>query len=110
MKLRLEKNTVRIRLSKEAILKLHTEGFLEEQIMITEENFLSYAVEILDDIESCDLQLGPNIIEVGIPSVKAEKWIKSNQVALKEEIETENGEIVTLIVEEDLPHGKAKTP
>ncbi len=109
MKLRLEKNTVKIRLSKESILKLHSDGFLEDQIMITEENFISYAVEIIDDIESCDLQFGSNTIEIGIPSVKAEKWIKSNQVALKEEIETDNGDTVVLIIEEDLPPRTLKT-
>jgi hypothetical protein len=107
MKLRIEKKTVRIRLSKEEILTLQSEGFLENRVAISEDNYLSYVVEILKDIETCDLNFSANAVEVGIPYDTAEKWIRSNQVGIKEIIDTDNGESVTLLIEEDLPPRKS---
>jgi hypothetical protein len=109
MKLRIDKKTVKIRLSKEEILELQSEGFLENHLTISEENYLSYVVEILDDIETCELNFSSNTIEVAIPFDTAEKWIKSNQVAIKQTIETDDGETLTLIVEEDLLPGKGNS-
>ncbi len=109
MKLRIDKKTVKIRLSKEEILVLQSEGFLENQLIISEENYFSYVVEVLEDIETCDLNFSSNTIEVGIPFKTAEKWIKSNQLAIKEKIETDDGESLTLIIEEDLPQGKGNS-
>jgi len=106
MKLRIDKKTVKIRLSKEEIINLQSEGFLEDKIVISEENYLSYVVEIVEDIETCDLNFGENSIEIGIPVDVAEKWIKSNQVGIKEIIETDSEESVTLVIEEDLPPRK----
>lgn len=109
MKLRIDKKTVKIRLSKEEILELQSEGFLENHLAISEENYLSYVVEILDDIDTCDLNFSPNAIEIGIPFKVADKWIKSNQVAIKQIIDTDDGESLTLIVEEDLPPRKSNS-
>ena len=108
MKLRLDNKTVRIRLSKEEIIKLQSEGFLEEKITLTEENYFSYVIEILEDIESCDLYFNEDGLQVGIPIEMSEKWINSNQVGIKETFDTEDGELITLFVEEDLPPRKHK--
>ena len=42
-------------------------------------------------------------IEVIIPEFAASKWMNSNQVGIKETIVTDNGNQMTLFVEEDLP-------
>ncbi len=108
MKLRLDKKTVRIRLSKEEILNLQNEGFLEEKISFNEDNYFSYVVEVLDDIETCELYFNEDGLQVGIPIDVSDKWINSNQVGIKETFDTEDGELITLFVEEDLPPRKHK--
>ena len=108
MKLRLDKKTVRIRLSKEEILKLQNEGFLEEKLSFNEDNYFSYVIEVLDDIEECELYFNEDGLQVGIPIDVSEKWINSNQVGIKETFDTEDGELITLFVEEDLPPRKNK--
>jgi hypothetical protein len=103
MKLRLDKKTVRIRLSKEEILNLQSDGFLEEQITLSEDNFFTYVIDVLDDIDKCGLYFGEDGVRIEIPFNTSEKWINSNQVGIKETFETEDDETVTLYIEEDLP-------
>lgn len=108
MKLRLDKKTVRIRLSKEEILNLQSDGFLEEKVSLSENNFFSYVIDILEDIDKCGLYFSEDGLRVEIPFKISEKWINSNQVGIKETFETDDDEIVTLFVEEDLPPRKNK--
>jgi hypothetical protein len=67
MKLRLDKKTVRIRLSKEEILSLQSDGFLEENITLSEDNFFSYVIDVLEDIDECGLYFGEDGMRVEIP-------------------------------------------
>ena len=108
MKLRLDKKTVRIRLSKEEILNLQSDGFLEEKITLSEDNFFSYVIDVLDDIDACALYFGEDGLRIEIPFKTSEKWINSNQVGIKETFETDEDETITLLVEEDLPPRKNK--
>lgn len=106
MKLRLDKKTVRIRLSKEEILSLQSDGFLEEKITLSEDNFFSYVIDVLEDIDTCGLYFSEDALRVEIPFKVSEKWINSNQVGIMETFETDDDEIITLYVEEDLPPRK----
>jgi hypothetical protein len=108
MKLRLDNKSVRFRLSKEEILKLQNEGFVEEKLSFNEDNYFSYVIEVLDDIEECELNFNEDGLQIGIPLDVSEKWINSNQVGIKETFDTEDGELITLFVEEDLPPRKHK--
>lgn len=108
MKLRLDKKTVRIRLSKEEILSLQSDGFLEENITLSEDNFFSYVIDVREDIDECGLYFGEDGVRVEIPFKISEKWINSNQVGIKETFETDEDETITLYIEEDLPPRKNK--
>lgn len=108
MKLRLDKKTVRIRASKEEIIQLQDHGYLEEHIYLNETNRFTYAIEVSSDSEECQLKIREFEMLVKIPKGKSKKWINSNQVGIKETFDTENGDSITIFVEEDLPPRKKK--
>jgi hypothetical protein len=106
MKLRLDKYSVRLRLSKEEILNLQNDGYLEEKVSFSENNYFQYVIEIVEDIDTCEVYFGEEGLEVDIPFEISEKWINSNQVGIKESIETDEGDSITLLIEEELPPRK----
>lgn len=108
MKLRLENNIVKIRLSPEEIAKLNLEKTISEKLQISKGNDFSYSVCIDNNIKSCTADFENNSLNVCVPSTIANKWIGSNKIGIKESIESEFGEEILLIVEEDLPPRKKR--
>jgi len=108
MKLRLEKETVRLRLSSDEIRKLKSEKTIDEIISISKENRFRYSIQIVNHHETCSMDFRNNSLEIFIPHILADKWINSKQIAIKETIYTDNGGPIVLIIEEDLPPRKNK--
>jgi len=106
MKLRLDNKTVKFRLNKDEIVRLQNDGFLEEKLTINDDNQFLYVIDIMEDLEACELIFNEDGIQVGIPFELSEKWINSNQVGISETFDTDDGNTITLIIEEDLPPRK----
>lgn len=106
MKLRLEKETVRLRLSPDEIRKLKSENTIAEKISISKVNGFSYSIKISEHHETCSMDFRDNSLEVCIPDTLADKWLNSKQIAIKETVETDRGNIIVLVIEEDLPPRK----
>jgi hypothetical protein len=103
MKLRINQQSIRFRLSAEEILRLQDEGYLEETVTITEDNYFVFVLEIAHQLEACEVQFGDDGLNVGIPMEVAEGWINSNKTGISETIDADNQESITLRIEEDLP-------
>lgn len=108
MKLRLDKKTVKFRLDKDEIVRLQNDGFLEEKLIINDDNQFLYVIDIMEDLEACELTFSEDGIQVGIPFELSEKWINSNQVGISETFDADDGSTITLIIEENLPPRKTK--
>lgn len=108
MKLRLEKELVRLRLLPEEINLLKVKKGISEQISISKENRFHFSLSIVDHGESCIMVFEGNSLMISIPIRIANKWLDTNQVGVKETIATDDGETIVLIVEEDLPPRKNK--
>lgn len=102
MKLRLEHNCVKLRLSKEEINKLKSEKKIAEFIHIERNNAFEYGVWIYDG-ENCMVNFNNHSLRVHIPSTLAGKWFTANQIGIREIINAEDGKQILLVVEEDLP-------
>ena len=103
MKLRLETDTIKLRLSPEEMDALSKEKHLIESFLINSVNKFDYSIRIVDGSETCQLQFSNASINIFIPTKKVEKWFNSHQVGIREEIVTENNGIIVLVIEEDLP-------
>lgn len=108
MKLRLEKDKVRLRLSPNEIRALKVEKFIGEKIQLSEENGFSYSIQLIDHSERCMINFKSHSLELRVPNAIADKWMDSNQIGIKEIIDTDQGGKIVLYVEEDLPPRKNK--
>ncbi len=106
MKLRLEKGIIKLRLSASEIDRLNTDKIIEEKIYLSDSNQFRYVVNIDSKQEKCIAQFGQHSLTIVIPSDRAEKWINSNQIGIKETIVTDNNASFSLTLEEDLPPRK----
>ena len=109
MKLRLEKGTIKIRLSKQEIKELDEQNQLSEHVFITKANKFTYTVKISKDLEICLIMFANDQLTVTVPEEKVRKWFDSNQIGIKETIITDKGEFIVLTLEEDLPPRKFKS-
>ena len=108
MKLRLEKGTIKIRITPEEKKELENKNLLSEQLYINEVNQFAYTINIKKDLEICLVKFGENQLSVTVPEEKVIKWFNSNQIGIKETIITDKGEFIVLTLEEDLPPRKFK--
>ncbi len=108
MKLRLEKDTVKIRLSPDEKKILKVEKSIFEKLQLSEENGFSYSIQLIDHSDKCMVDFKSHSLEISVPVAMADKWLDSNQVGIKETISTDKGGEVVLFVEEDLPPRKSR--
>jgi len=108
MKLRLEKGSIKFRLSTSEINDLMKEQTFEEKINLGVGNQFIYKIVIERDLTEIVAIFHCSSLELKVPAEKAEKWNNSNQVGIKETITTQNNETIVLILEEDLPPRKFK--
>lgn len=106
MKLRLDKDTVKFRLSPDEIKTLKAKKFITEKYHLSEENGFSYSIQLIDHSDRCMVNFKSHCLELNVPKAIADKWMDSNQIGIKETIVTDQGSKIVLFVEEDLPRRK----
>jgi hypothetical protein len=100
MKIRIQRNSVRFRLSKTDIEKLSSEGYLEEVTPFGNTDFI-YAVKktTADSTLSAAFENGKILLH--IPEKFTEGWAENNVVGHSGEMSLTNGESLKLLIEKD---------
>jgi HSP20 family molecular chaperone IbpA len=109
MKLRLDKNSITIRIEPEERAELSRTGSLQERISIDQNNFFQFTVRMSDQIESVAANFTSNQLIVQLPKNQAEVWLTSGQVGIRANIISSQKNMILLVVEEDLPPRKKHT-
>jgi len=109
MKLRLDKNSITIRIAPEERVELLNTGKLSERILIDQNNSFQFAVSINDQIDAVDASFVSNQLNVQLPKNQAESWLISGQIGLRANIVSSQKSAILLVVEEDLPPRKKHT-
>jgi hypothetical protein len=99
MKLRLEGNSIRLRVRKSDLIKLQNEGTVTEALVFPNSLNFNYALRTSSTAETIDAQLSAEGITVLIPLSIATNWLNSDAVGLEH---TLNGGLFILI-EKDFP-------
>ncbi len=107
MKLRLEKESVKVRLSSLEIDMLNRENSIQETIKISDQNLFKFDINLTEGVEICHVNFGENSISINIPTNKVSDWVNSNQIGIREVINTDTGNLM-LVVEEDLQPRRMK--
>jgi hypothetical protein len=99
MKLRIERNSIRLRVKKSDLEKLKNEGIVRESVAFLKGFHLYYELKTDAQIKTIEASFSSGTIAVSIPLSISDAWIDTEQVGL--ENIAENGLFV--LIEKDFP-------
>jgi hypothetical protein len=106
MKLRLEDNTVRLRLSSEEVATFQQQGRLETVVPLgpSVSDRLVYAIQRDETASDAALNISYTAgrVVVRLPSQVADDWTASEEVSLRGTIPVADNQVVHILVEKDL--------
>ncbi|HYV90194.1 MAG TPA: hypothetical protein VE978_00350 [Chitinophagales bacterium] len=102
MKLRFDKNSIRLRVKKSELLELQQKNFVQENISFPNGSF-SYKLSISNLATEVETRTQSQSIEVIIPSDMAALWMNDEEVGIYHAITFGNNESINVIIEKDFP-------
>ena len=106
MKLRIEGQTLRIRLSEEDIQTFRTKNLLKHCIGFGDDHQLCYSL-VKEVRTGFDLKFRGSDLQVMVPVEQAILWLDSNQIGIEDDVEIDDA-TVRIIVEKDLKPKKER--
>ena len=100
MKIRLNKNTVRLRLNRSEVEKFGSEAQIEESTALLPLGFV-YALKSDNGINALKIEFERNRITIYVPHVLGKEWVKTERVGIENWVDGFNGEKIQLLVEKD---------
>ena len=100
MKLRIEDNSIRLRLRKSEVQELGHSGRVGGHTSLPGGSF-TYALELKSDISRMDAQKSGNGIIIFLPEKDGKAWAGNEQVGHQAEVALEGGAKLHLLVEKD---------
>lgn len=101
MKLRLQKNSIRLRLSSSEILVLRESGLVSEKIQFNQSQTLIYTLKISNKTEEISVDFNGNKITAVIPFDTARNWTETNLVGLENEQKIDENLTLKITIEKD---------
>ena len=101
MKLRFEKNSLRLRVRKSDVAELKQQGFITESVEMPG-NVLTYELRILD-IAAPQALFKDNAVVATIPRNIAAEWLNTDEVGIYHMISMDNNRTLELVIEKDFP-------
>jgi len=104
MKLRIQGNSLRLRVSEAEVLQLAQTGRVEEALTLgpLPEQGLHYVLLVSSGHQTMEAHISGNTITVYLPQQAAVSWMNSDQNGLEQVIENGAGQSLRLLVEKDL--------
>lgn len=113
MKLRIQGNSIRLRLNRPEVGRFASAGRLEEFLQYGASPCarLSYGLERSTSSEALSVDVGPNRITVLLPEAMAREWTETQRVGFQGVSQTAGGQL-NILVEKDFRrlHGATKDP
>ena len=109
MKMRIRKNSLRLRLQRGEVQKFGEIGKIEETIQFDASQSLTYTLERVEGIDSMRALMDGSSIRVEVPSELARSWTGSEEIGMTGEQSLPNGERLHLLIEKDLQCLKPRT-
>ncbi len=100
MKIRIQGNSLRFRLSKSEVDLFGKEGYLEEKIEFATGTF-TYAVQQLFDGESLDASFTDQKITLFVPKLAVKEWIDTDVVGFSHHAPITENKTLFLLIEKD---------
>ena len=101
MKLRIDVNSLRLRLTQKEVAQFRRSGRVDAAIYFAPGRMLSYSVESLPDAAEVSADFDDRAIRVAIPTRIAIQWTDSHDVAIQASQRTGDGLRLELLIEKD---------
>ena len=99
MKLRLEGNSIRLRVRKSDLIKLQKEGSIKEGLIFPNSLYFNYQLITDTNAETIDAQLSADALTVSIPLSMAMNWLNSDAVGIEHTLNSG----LFILIEKDFP-------
>jgi len=101
MKLRIHKNSLRLRLNQAEVCQFSKTGWLEEAVEFAPGSALTYALESLSSLHSPCAKYQNGALKIQVPAVIATTWATSDEVGIESEQPLANGQRLAILIEKD---------
>ncbi len=109
MKLRIQGNSLRLRLTQSEVEAFRENGRVEEHIRFRPGEYMVYALEASDIVGHLAARYEEGRVTLLAPSAQGATWADTDQVGMEGEQRIEGDEVLTILVEKDFKcmHGPA---
>lgn len=101
MKLRLRKNSIRLRLLQSEVSELEETGIVSEEIQFGKSQFLSYTLRVIKEAKEISAEFEDGEIFVEIPLGMARSWTETNLISLESEQAIDENSTLKITIEKD---------
>ena len=101
MKLRLNGNTLRLRLSQAEVGQLSKTGYVESKTEFGPASQFSYILETSSKAASPQVSFQNGDLRVQVPSSEAHDWITTDRVEISGEQQSSSGKKLSILIEKD---------
>lgn len=108
MKLRIEKGSIKARLTEGEVKDLISQKILKEAFYFSDTCRFDFFIRIQRQTETAKVSFDDNELVISVSEAAAEKWADTKMIGIREEIQNPIGDTVNIVVEKDLPPRKKK--
>jgi len=101
MKLRIQGNSLRLRLSQSEVSQFSKTGFVEDSIQFAPGASFAYALESLSSLKTPQALYSNGWLRIQVPSADGNDWVRSDRVGISGEQPLESGKRLAILVEKD---------
>ena len=110
MKLRIQGNSIRLRLTQSEVEAFGEQGHVEARVRFRPGEFMIYALEASEVVGHLTARYTEGRVTVKVPSAWVSDWVDTGKVGLEGEQPIEGDEVLTILIEKDFKclHGPAE--
>jgi hypothetical protein len=101
MKLRIQGNSLRLRLSQSEVAQFSKTGFVEDSIQFAPGASFAYALESLSSLRSPQALYANGGLRIQVPGPDATDWVRTDRVGISGDQPLESGKRLSILIEKD---------
>jgi len=113
MKLRIQGNSLRLRLSQSEVAQFSKTGFVEDSIHFAPGATFAYALESMASLNAPQALFSNGWLRIQVPGGEATDWVRSDRVGISGDQPLDSGKRLSILIEKDFQclHGdEARDP
>jgi hypothetical protein len=101
MKLHINGNSLRLRLSQSEVAQFSKTGFVEDSVQFAPGAHFAYALESLSSLKAPQAHYANGSLSIRVPGADATDWVMSDRIGISGEQPLESGKSLSILIEKD---------